>query len=91
MINPQHTNNYYPILKQKISVHLKPLNSLNSITIYSIPTRIKDRDIIAMFNGVSQLLREKIKQEYNEKYLNLKLKYDRLKYLYDKLKRSVNI
>ena len=71
-----------PIIKQKILIKLKPLSKLEGINIFAMPTRIKDGDIKAMFNGLLSLLSEKIKQEQTEKYLRLKLKYNRLKQLY---------
>ncbi|MBQ7798592.1 MAG: hypothetical protein IJ371_05665 [Clostridia bacterium] len=76
------------LLKQNLKLKLKPLTNLTSIKIFAMPTRIKDRDIQAMFNGLLTLLREKIQQEQSEKYLRLKLKYARLKYVYNKLKQS---
>ena len=71
-----------PIIKQKILIKLKALSKLEGINIFAMPTRIKDGDIKAMFNGLLALLSEKIKQEQTEKYLRLKLKYNRLKQLY---------
>ena len=73
---------HIPIIKQKTSIKLKALSKLENINIFAIPTRIKDGDIKAMFNGLLALLGEKIKQEQTEKYLRLKLKYNRLKQLY---------
>ena len=70
------------IIKQKTRFKLKPLSKLENINIFAMPTRIKDQDIKAMFNGLLSLLGEKIKQEQTEKYLRLKLKYNRLKKLY---------
>ena len=77
-----------PILKQTFKLRLKALPSLENIKIFAIPTRIKDSDILAMFKGVISLIREKIQQEQTERFLNLKLKYDRLKYLYDRNKQA---
>ena len=73
-----------PKLKQRLQVKLKAINRIESINIFTMPTKIKDRDISAMFNGLLALLREKVQQEQSEKYLRLKLKYERLKYLYSK-------
>ena len=70
------------IIKQKTLIKLKALSKLEDINIFAMPTRIKDGDIKAMFNGLLALLGEKIKQEQTEKYLRLKLKYNRLKLLY---------
>ena len=80
-------NIFKPILKQKCKLILKPLNRLENIHIFAMPTKIQDKDIMAMFKGVINLMREKIQQEQTEKFLKLKLKYDRLKYLYDKSKQ----
>lgn len=82
----KNLNSYRPFLKQQTVVKLKPLSSLDSVNIYALPSRIQDKDIMAMFKGLLNLLREKIQQEQTEKYLNLKLKYERLKYLYHKSK-----
>ena len=86
MINLAVKPSLKPILKQCQHFKLKSLNKLENINIFAMPTRIKDRDIQAMFSGLISLLKEKIKQEESEKYLRLKLKYLRLKYLYNKLK-----
>lgn len=86
MINLATNPHFKSLIKQKISIKLKPLHSLENINIFAMPPKIKDKDIIAMFNGVLALMREKIQQEQTEKYLKLKLKYTRLKYLYDKIK-----
>lgn len=75
-------NLHTPIIKQKTIFKLKPLSTLEEINIFALPSRIKDGDIKAMFNGLLALLGEKIKQEQTEKYLRLKLKYNRLKQLY---------
>ena len=75
-------NLHTSIIKQRILFKLKPLSQLEDINIFAMPTRIKDGDIKAMFNGLLALLGEKIKQEQTEKYLRLKLKYNRLKQLY---------
>ncbi|MBQ8522357.1 MAG: hypothetical protein IJ458_01680 [Clostridia bacterium] len=75
-------------LKQNLRLHLKRVDKLESIHIFSMPTKIRDSDISAMFNGLLALLREKVKQEQNEKYLLLKLKYARLKSLYNKTKKQ---
>ncbi len=76
--------NVKPILKQKCTVALKPLDSLKNIDIFALPSKISEQDIMAMFKGVLSLMREKVKQEQTEKYLRLKLQYTRLKYLYNK-------
>ena len=81
-------NKIKPILKQNILLKLKPILALNSVRIFTMPTRIQDNDITSMFKGLLSLLREKIQQEQTEKYLQLKLKYDRLKYLYLKSKQQ---
>lgn len=89
MINTANKLTYLkPILKQNVRLVLKPLTKLENINIFAMPSRIQDADIISMFKGVMRLMREKIQQEQTEKFLTLKLKYDRLKYLYDKLKQS---
>ena len=77
-----------PIIKQYIHLNLKPLSKLENIKIFTMPTRIRDKDIIAMFKGVLNLMREQIRQEQTEKFLHLKLKYERLKYLYSKSKHN---
>lgn len=87
MINAIKLTTIKPILKQNIKLTLKPLHNIESVTIFTMPSKIQDKDIIAMFKGVMGLMREKLQQEQTEKYLKLKLKYSRLKYLYDKLKR----
>ena len=76
------TNLHTHIIKQQIRLKLKPLSQLENINIFAMPSRIKDCDIKAMFNGLLALLGEKIKQEQTEKYLRLKLKYNRLRQLY---------
>lgn len=88
MLNTAKIIIHKPILKQDVRLILKPINKLESINIFTLPTRIQDKDIVAMFKGVLSLMREKIKQEQTEKFLALKLKYDRLKYLYNKAKQS---
>ena len=87
MINILKKQSVLPILKQNIRLHLKGANLLEPIKIFAMPSTIKDRDIMAMFNGLLRLVKEKAQQEQCEKYLNLKLKYERLKYLYDKIKK----
>ncbi|MBO5910395.1 MAG: hypothetical protein J6Q15_02680 [Clostridia bacterium] len=77
-----------PILKQNIKLTLKPLTNLEDIDIFAMPSRIQDNDIIAMFKGLMKLMREKIQQEQTQKFLTLKLKYERLKYLYEKVKQT---
>ena len=89
MINTANKlNKINPILKQKIFVKLKRIAKLENIHIFALPTKIQDKDIMAMFKGVLGLMREKAQQEQTEKFLMLKLKYDRLKYLYNKLKSN---
>ena len=88
MINTAKLIKLKPVLKQNCKLILKPLAKLENIHIFAMPSRIQDKDILAMFKGVLGLMREKIQQEQTEKFLKLKLKYDRLKYLYDKSKQS---
>lgn len=89
MINPVHkSTKLKPILKQNFKLKLKPIKSLENINIFAMPSKIQDKDIVAMFKGVLNLMREKIQQEQTEKYLKLQLKYTRLKYLYNKLNHS---
>ena len=88
MINTVKKLLHKPTLKQYTRLKLKHIQKLENINIYTMPTRIRDNDIIAMFKGVVSLMREKIKQEQTEKFLSLKLKYDRLKYLYNKARQS---
>ena len=87
MINTLPLTKFKPTVKQYIKLQLKPLAKLETISIFAMPSRINDKDIIAMFKGVLNLMREQIKQEQTEKFLQLKLKYDRLKYLYNKSKK----
>ena len=77
------------ILKQPLHLKLKSLKALESINIFSMPSRVSDKDITAMFNGLLCLLREKIQQEQSEKYLRLKLKYNKLKSLYNLTKNQL--
>jgi len=87
MINFAIKNSYTPVLKQNIFyIKLKALKKLEYVRIFALPSKIKDRDINAMFNGLVALLKEKIQQEQIEKYLQLKLNYNRLKKLYNKIK-----
>ena len=79
---------YNSILKQNLFLKLKPLSKLECIKIFAMPTKIQDKDILAMFKGLLALMREKNQQEQTEKYLNLKLKYNRLEYLYKKSKKA---
>ena len=89
MINTANKLNLYKrTLKQKCNLKLKPLKALETVHIFAMPTKIQDKDITAMFKGVLNLMREKIQQEQTEKFLTLKLKYDRLKYLYDKARQG---
>lgn len=84
MLNIIHTN-YIPLLKRDIHLKLKPLNELETVKIFAMPSMIRDKDIMAMFKGLLSLITEKSKQEQTEKYLLLQLKYSRLKYLYNQL------
>ena len=76
-------------LKQCLQLKLSKIKRLESVDIFSMPSKINDKDISSMFNGLLRLLKEKIQQEQCEKYLRLKLKYSRLKYLYNKLKTKL--
>ena len=84
MINTAKIIKIKPILKQNIKLKLIPIKMLENINIFTLPSRIQESDIMAMFKGIMNLMREKIKQEQSQNFLALKLKYDRLKYLYDK-------
>lgn len=86
MMNLAINKHFNPVIKQRLDIKLKGLASLNHIHIFAMPTRIKNNDINAMFNGLMGLIKEKVAQEYSEKYLQLKLQYSRLQYLYNKLK-----
>lgn len=86
MINLALKPIFKPLLKNNIHLQLKSMHKLESVRIFTMPTKIKDRDINAMFSGLLALLKEKVQQEQSEKYLHLKLKYSRLKYLYNKIK-----
>ena len=86
MINLAINNYLKPVIKRPQALTLKPLYKLESVKIFAMPTRIKDRDISAMFNGLLALLKEKVQQEQTEKYLQLKLKYTRLQKLYNRAK-----
>ena len=78
------------IINQKLNIKLRAIHELQPISIFTLPTRINDRDIAAMFKGLINLIREKIKQEQTESFLQLKLKYQRLKFLHEKLKLKNN-
>jgi len=80
---------YTPIIKYAIKLKLKAIKSLENINIFTMPTRIKNQDLTAMFSGLISLVREKVRQEQVEKYLRLKLKYDRLHKQYCKLKTTL--
>ena len=54
-----------------------------------MPSRISDKDILSMFNGLLALLREKVEHDQMQKLLNLKMKYSRLKALYNKSRNQV--
>jgi len=79
-----------PMLKHPIAIRLKSLPRLESINIFTMPSRIKDRDINAMFNGLIALIKEKVQQEQSERYLRLQLKYNRLQQLYTKTKNLLS-
>lgn len=82
-INP--LNIYQPTIKQSISnLTCKSLHTLNNVTIFAIPTRINDKDILSMFKGLLSLISEKSHQQQTAKYLTLKLKYEHLYRLYRK-------
>ncbi len=89
MINTAKIITIKSILKQNIKLKLKPLKSLENINIFSMPPCIQDQDIVAMFKAIISLMREKINQEQTQKFLALKLKYDRLKYLYNKSRKLI--
>lgn len=83
--------NHLIMIKQKVyNLNLKPLHSLQSVSIFSMPSRIRDKDILAMFNGLLALMREKNEQDNLQKFLKLKMKYSRLKNLYDKSRSQLN-
>ena len=64
------------------------ISKLEQINIFTMPSRINDKDIISMFKGLLSLMNEKSNQQQTEKYLTLKLKYERLKFLYTRLKNE---
>ena len=84
MINLAVKELYKSIIKQPINVKLSKTHHLKRINIFAVPTRIKNNDINAMFNGLLKLVMESCRQEQSEKYLQLKLQYSRLQYLYNK-------
>ena len=67
------------------------MDEVNEATGFLVSSKIKNRDITSMFNGLLTLVKEQARQEQNEKYLQLKLKYTKLKYLYTKLKEQLRI
>ena len=89
MINLALTSHFTPIIKQPQHLKLRSLSRLDSVNIFSMPNRIKNSDITAMFNGLLQLVKENSRQEQNEKYLQLKLRCSRLQYLYNKLRKRL--
>ncbi len=86
--NTQLTFTYTKPLIKQLYGNLKcgKIAKLESVNIFSMPTRISDKDVLSMFKGLLSLINEKSAQQQTEKYLNLKLKYERLKYLYSRLK-----
>lgn len=74
------------IIKQNCKLNLKPINKLEKLDIFCMPSKITNNDILAMFKGLLNLMREKLQQEQTAKYLDMKLKYNRLKYIYEKSK-----
>lgn len=75
------------ILKQNYILKLKPMAKLENIDIFCMPSKISNNDIMAMFKGLLNLMREKLQQEQTSKYLSMKLKYNRLKYIHQKAKQ----
>lgn len=74
------------IIKQGYELHLKPLKQMEKLDIFCMPSRITNNDILAMFKGLLNLMREKLQQEQTARYLDMKLKYNRLKYIHQKAK-----
>ena len=73
------------MIKQKIyNLNIKPIHNLQNVNIFAMPSKISNQDILAMFNGLMALMREKNEQDQMQKFLNLKMRYSRLKTLYDK-------
>ncbi|MBO5910250.1 MAG: hypothetical protein J6Q15_01940 [Clostridia bacterium] len=66
MSNLAIQQNIKPILKQPQQLKLKSISRLESIHIFAMPTRIRNTDITAMFNGLLALIREKSQQEQSE-------------------------
>lgn len=89
MINVAKVQYLNPILKNKQTLKLKALTKLENVHIISMPSKIKTPDITAMFNGLLSLVNEKARQEQMERYLRLKLKYNRLLSMYNKIKRKL--
>lgn len=87
-ITPKHQYKK-AVLKQSLFFKLKSLHKLENIKILSMPSKIKDKDILALFNGVISLVKEKVAQEQTQKLITLKLKYNKIKYLYNKLKLNL--
>lgn len=75
------------IIKQYYIVKLKPVSKLRNVDIFCMPSKITNNDIMAMFKGLLNLMREKLEQEQTAKYLAMKLKYNRLKFIHQKSKR----
>ena len=76
------------IIKQDYKLRLKPLKQMEKLDIFCMPSKITNNDILAMFKGLLNLMREKLQQEQTAKYLDMKLKYNRLKYIYEKSKQK---
>lgn len=75
------------IIKQAYIVKLKPISGLHNVDIFCMPSKISNNDILAMFKGLLNLMREQLQQEQTAKYLAMKLKYNRLKYIHQKSKQ----
>ena len=79
------------MVKQKVyNLSIKPIHKLQNINIFSMPSRISDKDVLAMFNGLLALIRKKNEQDHLQEFLTLKLKYSKLKTLYDKSRSQLN-
>lgn len=76
------------IIKQGYDIKLKSVDRLENVDIFCMPSKITNNDIMAMFKGLLNLMREKLQQEQTSKYLAMKLKYNRLKYIHQKSKRA---
>ena len=86
MIKLALTSNFSPILKHPQYLKLTGLARLERVNITAMPSAISNSDISAMFNGLLNLIKDKLSHEQNAKYLQLKLEYSRLQYLYNKLR-----